>query len=614
MIRPTPPSPTPGHDRGDQPPPDHARQQLSTFLDLLFADDVGYIHCPTLRRAGRLGRIKPSWRENHFKWPKDRERTIDWILEQNAAGLEVYITPYILATEKRTKGTAVSRHLVHADFDGSEFDHEKLARLGGFAIASGSPGHFHVYVPLTRAVSADDHTALCRGLKTYIGAKDSKINDNDVLRPPGTHNHKDPDNPQPVHVWGTMKPQPQDPSQLADILGVSLGGPVAGLDQGDRRTHRFSQGEGGGVCVRPSPSANTAAGHGLSREFQDVLSTTKTTNLKRPGGSTYPTRSDALQGVALHAMQRGLTYEQFLAQVTDSRNASSSWRRPHELPTAVSQAWEAARLRAEALPPIRTREEALELIQYLQQQARRPWPGRGGATQWVVLNAILDVALSLGRIEFDFSLRDLAQHAGCAVDTARRALKFLAKEGWLQEVHPGSPRGLAARYRLLVPNRVLADDELVAISYTSIHDYWAAVGSSAKHIFDGLTGGSATVNELVARSGRTPQTVRRQLQAFERDGLARRTPDVIWEIDPSGDLDAVADSHGFSGKLASRAAQYAREREARSAWQVQNQHQADLDREVFQRARQRYGQPGDFGVRVGDLRQAIRESHSERTA
>ena len=47
-----------------------------------------------------------------------------------------------------------------------------------------------MYVPLTETVPAHHYTALCRGLGAYLGNADSKISDNDVLRPPGTLNHK----------------------------------------------------------------------------------------------------------------------------------------------------------------------------------------------------------------------------------------------------------------------------------------------------------------------------------------------------------------------------------------------------------------------------------------
>ncbi len=88
---------------------------------------------------------------------------------------------------------AVEHRWLHSDIDREPFDSvkaEKLDNIGGFAIASGSPDHAHVYVPLSESVSAEQHEELCIGLGKYLGGADSKISDNDVLRLPGTSNHK----------------------------------------------------------------------------------------------------------------------------------------------------------------------------------------------------------------------------------------------------------------------------------------------------------------------------------------------------------------------------------------------------------------------------------------
>ena len=44
---------------------------------------------------------------------------------------------------------------------------------------------------LNRSVPPHQHEALCKGLAVYLGAKDPKFSDNDVLRPPGTNKKKD---------------------------------------------------------------------------------------------------------------------------------------------------------------------------------------------------------------------------------------------------------------------------------------------------------------------------------------------------------------------------------------------------------------------------------------
>ena len=66
----------------------------------------------------------------------------------------------------------------------------KVEAVDGYAVASGTGQHGHVYVALSRPVSATQLTALCRALGRYLGAADARIAENDVLRPPGTVNRK----------------------------------------------------------------------------------------------------------------------------------------------------------------------------------------------------------------------------------------------------------------------------------------------------------------------------------------------------------------------------------------------------------------------------------------
>jgi hypothetical protein len=77
---------------------------------------------------------------------------------------------------------------VHSDADG-QVDTDKVeATEGAFAVASGSPGHAHVYVRLSESISCAGHDALGKALGAYaVGADaDCKFSDNDLLRPPGT--------------------------------------------------------------------------------------------------------------------------------------------------------------------------------------------------------------------------------------------------------------------------------------------------------------------------------------------------------------------------------------------------------------------------------------------
>jgi putative DNA primase/helicase len=170
---------------------------LRRYLDALFGDRSGWLHLaigyePFVNSNGKyqFGNFKAVF----FRWPNPEiDGVIDLILDESEK-VDVYLCPYLMRGDKRAKGQAVDHLVLHADIDQEPFDSakaEKLAAIGGFAISSGTPGHVHIYVPLTESISVEQHEALCIGLGKYIGGADpGKHSDNDILRPPGTLNHK----------------------------------------------------------------------------------------------------------------------------------------------------------------------------------------------------------------------------------------------------------------------------------------------------------------------------------------------------------------------------------------------------------------------------------------
>jgi hypothetical protein len=99
---------------------------------------------------------------SHFTYPDEADRAEREILRE-ATLHDVYVCPYLMWADKRAKGAAVAHILIHADVDEGLLDAEKVCAIGGFAVASGTPGNGHAYVPLSESVIAPVHRALCRG-------------------------------------------------------------------------------------------------------------------------------------------------------------------------------------------------------------------------------------------------------------------------------------------------------------------------------------------------------------------------------------------------------------------------------------------------------------------
>ena len=161
------------------------------YFNACYGDTTGVLHISVGERPYLCnGRYKFTWFvPSHFTYPDEADRAAREI-QREATFHDVYVCPYLMWADKRAKGAAVAHKLIHADVDGALLDAEKVRAIGGFAVGSGTPGNGHAYVPLSESVIAPAHRALCRGLGAHLGAIDSKITDNDLLRPPGTFNYK----------------------------------------------------------------------------------------------------------------------------------------------------------------------------------------------------------------------------------------------------------------------------------------------------------------------------------------------------------------------------------------------------------------------------------------
>jgi hypothetical protein len=164
------------------------------------------------------------WLQGSEPWPDSADELLALLMEFSGQ-FDCYLCPYVLSGPKRAKGTSVTRMLVHCDGDDG-VDLDRAAGIPGvFAVGSGSEGHAHVNVALSKSVPLHHHEALCRGLAAYVGAVDPKVSDNDVLRPPGSWNHKptvDGKPPAPV-VWAVRPTGDRaEPEELAALLGVEL--------------------------------------------------------------------------------------------------------------------------------------------------------------------------------------------------------------------------------------------------------------------------------------------------------------------------------------------------------------------------------------------------------
>lgn len=204
-----------------------AAGDLRLYLDKVAGGLTGELHIAIGDNGhwvdGKYTFDNGDWNESHHHWPADADDVVDKILSA-ATHSDTYVCVNLMWGDKRHRSSAVRLQSIHCDIDHGHLDLDKVRAVDGYAVGSGTPGNGHVYVDLAGdAITVPQHTALCRALGGYLDGADAKIAPNDVLRPPGTRNHKST-LPEPV-VW-LVRPNGHrvDPRALAAQLGLDWDG------------------------------------------------------------------------------------------------------------------------------------------------------------------------------------------------------------------------------------------------------------------------------------------------------------------------------------------------------------------------------------------------------
>ena len=154
-------------------------EELEKFTNLIFGSQKGYVYSPVKNDI---------WKQRFFVWPDERTELHDWILTESFSG-DVYLSPVLYKERRAVKSSVKSSQVVWVEFDGERelvFPEElKPTAL----IQTSSSTHVHAY---WRIDSSDVSTIedINRRLTFFFGADSSGWDATQLLRPPGTFNHK----------------------------------------------------------------------------------------------------------------------------------------------------------------------------------------------------------------------------------------------------------------------------------------------------------------------------------------------------------------------------------------------------------------------------------------
>lgn len=320
------------------------------YLDEMFGERKGYVsivygHNP---RTTKPRFAEDDWQPKYYKWPSQRDDLIEDVdnalnhpdvIDEN---IEIFICPALRKTPERTRGSHAPLFWVWADMDHkpTEDQIDRINHLGGMTVLSGSDGHRHVYLPLDKPVTAVLHKALCLALKDALGAKDSKIAENDLLRLPGSLNWKRSE-PKRVFLKSRAR-RPRPASHWKRIL-----------------------------CLMTNKSWDTYADEARATTPKDLGAINPTKRPKLKGASLKafrynPTndgqRHDAIYKLVRTMKEDGYTRDQTHATLHEYPPAVSKWGSEWRISNDVDRIWQKYKIeRNDSAPPhVRDEDDGLE--------------------------------------------------------------------------------------------------------------------------------------------------------------------------------------------------------------------------------------------------------------
>lgn len=135
-----------------------------------------------------------SWRDFAFKFPDESIELPDATLG------DVYFCPNLFSRPRRRKGLVLPSRWLYADLDEVE-PVKSDAELSPTIAWESSPGRYQALWEIDRALKEEAHSKLNRQLTYALGADKGGWDITQVLRVPGTVNHKYDEKPEVKLLW-----------------------------------------------------------------------------------------------------------------------------------------------------------------------------------------------------------------------------------------------------------------------------------------------------------------------------------------------------------------------------------------------------------------------------
>lgn len=188
-----------------------AQPAAADLMRHVYGDGRGLVAIFTGRRIGdRL-----EGRQTQFyEYPDELDAATSWALAESGRGREAYFCAHLLTDRRRVKENAAEVLALWGDLDGAEIPNGDLSPT---AVVESSPGRYHAYWRLDEPVAPELAERLNQRLARKIGADASGFDLSQVLRVPGTVNHKR-ERPHAVELRAVSEAAPYAPADLDALL------------------------------------------------------------------------------------------------------------------------------------------------------------------------------------------------------------------------------------------------------------------------------------------------------------------------------------------------------------------------------------------------------------
>jgi hypothetical protein len=267
----------------------------NNLLAHVFGNERGIVAAFSGSRTAVGAKKLDAPRSAYLRYPKGAADALDWFRFEDVRGREVYFCAHLLTGRRRVKSNAAPLLALYVDADGAK---PGLDTPIPTAVVESSPEREQYYWRLTRPVAAEVGEDLNRRLAYAMGGDRSGWDLTQLLRPPGTRNHKYPD--APLVVLRQMSDLAHDPGELDRLL------PALPVEE-RRKAQHARRPEGAG----PSPDLSR-----LSGRMRDLI--------RRGNNGEYESRSDADFAACIAMFGAGYSEAEVWAALTNPEHGISA--------------------------------------------------------------------------------------------------------------------------------------------------------------------------------------------------------------------------------------------------------------------------------------------------